>query len=639
MAQTTMFSPCALKLQRRRLLDHFVKVSGCINRTPIALSLDVLGRVLPFYVLLDNDGVVQSVGPSLLKIADPAHLLGRSVFEALRFVKPRRLNPEEALRDGLGVRLTVEIQAVSGKGSLGLFGMAFPIDHAGAPHILIALTPGVNARPFVETHGLKILDFGPADGGADILPLLAMQQDMLEDGKKQAAKLRAARDSAEHLANHDVLTELPNRRALIKELTAALEREAVAVVHVDLDHFKEINDTHGHAAGDAALRHAAASLTHVLGESALCARLGGDEFVGIVNGMCSGSALADLADRVIDRISHPFSFNGEALTVGASVGLAIAGPEDRMSADEILHHADLALYQVKRTGRMKALLCTPELLAAHSEFQLLSADIRRGLAAREFVAHLQPQIDAGSGAVSGFEALARWAHPRRGLLMPGQFLGATDRAGIIQALDAEIRRSALDTLKHWDDAGTKVPTVSLNVTIQDLLDPQFREVLLWDLAARNLDTSRVVLEMVESVLYDDNAAQIAQACQTLVKEGFVLALDDFGTGYASILSLVNLPISIVKIDRAFAAGVARDTRKRALAKSMLGIATTLELEVLAEGVDDDADVAVLREMGCELFQSFHFSRPMAPVDALRWIEGRPLRPSANQPAQHDLKTG
>ncbi len=594
----------------------------------LTLSSKDLGRILPFHILVGQDGVVTSVGPTLMKIADVDRLLERPLFDGVRFLKPRRLDPQKALRDGLGVRLSAEIKGVSGKGKLGMFGMAFEIFHAGTPQILIALTPGVNARTFVERHGLKIADFGPADGCAETLTLLAMQQDMLEDGKRQSAKLRAARDSAEHLANHDVLTELPNRRALMRELTEALPREPIAILHVDLDKFKEINDTQGHAAGDAALRHAGAALRYVLGDTALCARLGGDEFVGMVCGAPDTEALKTLADRVIQHISHPFRFNGEDLSVGVSLGLATAAPEDRMSADEILHQADLALYEVKRTGRMRAMLCTPELRNAHSEYQSLSADIRRGLHEREFVAHFQPQIEARTGAVAGFEVLARWNHPTLGLLLPEHFLAAADRAGLIQALDAEVRRSALSTLTSWDEAGLKIPKISLNVTTRDLQNPQFREVLLWALEARGIDSRRIVLEMVESVLYEESAGQIKQACLALVEDGFVIALDDFGTGYASILSLVNLPISLVKVDRAFAAGVAGDVRKQSLVRSMLKMAATLELEVLAQGVADHADVEILREMGCDLFQSFHFAHPMPPEQAFAWMQDRSLREGA-----------
>jgi len=611
-----------------------------LNDAAVTLLPEVLQRVLPFYVLLDDDGVVRSVGLALLKIAGASGMLGRPVSEALRIVKPRRLDPAKAMKDGFGVRLTIDIPGLIGTGSSSMFGMAFPVDCAGGPHVLIAMTPGVNARSFVLDRGLKLSDFGPADGSADILPLLAMQADMLEDSKMKSARLSAARDNAERLANHDMLTGLPNRRALMNQLTRALAGGPVAVAHVDLDKFKEINDTYGHAAGDAALKHTAAAMQEVFGEGALCGRLGGDEFVGLIEGAWSDDALIDLAHQVIARIALPFRFKDEALTVGASVGLATAAPHGGFTADSILHNADLALYEVKRAGRRKAVLCTPELLAAHSAFQMLSTDIRRGLTENEFLAHLQPQVEASTGAVLGFEALVRWQHPTRGLLLPGQFLDVADRAGHIQPIDAAVRWSALKTLQRWDAVGIRVPKISLNVTMRDLLNPRFCEILLWDLDARGLDTTRVVLEMVESVLYDDKATQITRACQTLVQEGFVLALDDFGTGYASILSLVNLPISIVKIDRAFTAGVAQDACKQALARSMIGMATTLGLDVLAEGVDNDADVQVLRAMGCQRFQSFHFGRPMSPTDALKWLGGRPLAqfPVAPEPAHSRRKT-
>lgn len=589
---------------------------------PIKIQDETIGRIFPFSILIDGDGTVMQIGPSLLKIAEGRCMIGQPVFDVVKIVKPMRLDRAQCLRDVLGARLVVDVPDRNGVEALKLYGMACPVEVAGAAHVLIVLTPGVNARRFVEVHNLKITDFGPADGSADLLPLLAMQEDMLEDGKRQSAKLRAARDVAEHLANHDVLTELPNRRALMDRLTAKLSRRPLAVMHVDLDKFKEINDTFGHAAGDAALQHAAAGMREALGADALCARLGGDEFVAVLEGEWLEQALVALAHRVIARVSQPFSFMNEALTVTASVGLAVAHPDDGLSADDILHNADLALYEVKRGGRSTAILCTPQLLSAHSEFQQLCADIRRGLSEQEFVAHFQPQVDVRTGALIGFEALARWHHPDRGILPPVDFLNVTHRAGLIQQVDAEIRRHALDALMFWDRSGAHVPKVSLNVTTSDLLDPVFREALLWDLDARELESRRVVLEIVESVLYDENPVEIAQACQSLVDAGFVLALDDFGTGYASILSLVKLPISVVKIDRVFAAGVARSPSQHALTQSMVGMATSLGLEVLAEGVDEADDVADLMKMGCSAFQGYLFGRAMHAPDALTWMVDR-----------------
>ncbi|WP_168798072.1 EAL domain-containing protein [Pacificoceanicola onchidii] len=602
----------------------------------ISITPEVVERVFPFYVLLCPDGTVQHVGPSLAKVSNQDALIGQPVNEALKVLKPFRLDPDKRLSDAIGQRLVVEAPARQGTLPLKLYGMVVKVTHAGVEQLLLALTPGVNARRFVEIHGLKTSDFSPSDGSADILPLLAMQEDMLTDSKRQSEKLRAARDAAEHLANHDVLTERPNRRALMKHLTIALSRTPLTVLHIDLDKFKEINDTFGHAAGDVALQHSAKAIQSVIGPEAMCARLGGDEFVGVLLGEWPEKELQTLARDVIKQISEPFAFMDETLTIGASIGLARARPDDQLTPDDILHRADLALYEVKRTGRNTALLCTPELFSEHIAFQRLSADIRRALLAQEFVAHLQPQVDVTTGRLIGFEALARWEHPERGVVFPGQFLGVTDRAGLIQHLDSEIRRSALNTLKCWDKKGIHVPKVSLNVTTRDLLDPHFRDVLLWDLDRRELDPSRVMLEIVESVLYDDNSEQIAFACETLVQAGFSLALDDFGTGYASILSLVNLPISLVKIDRAFAAGVASDPRKSALAQSMVGMARTLGLEVLAEGVDDESDVAALTAMGCTLFQSFHFGRPMAPDAALTWIGSHtpaPPKPDARGTAR------
>lgn len=588
----------------------------------ITFSPEDLGRVLPFFLLLDSDGVVEAGGQALLKLLGQKNVVGRSVFDILDIVKPRRFDQNEALRDILGQRLRLELKGLENQAPSTLFGMAFPVRHNGKSNVLVAATPGVNARSFVEVNGLKISDFGPADGSADLLPLLAMQDDMLEDIKKKSARLTEARDAAERLANHDALTGLPNRRALMKTLSVALNQAAVSVVHLDLDRFKELNDTYGHAAGDAALKHAATAMADVFGDRAVCARIGGDEFVAVMKNDASEDTLRHTSEALLAQISEPFVHENEHLTIGASIGLARAKPTDELTADDILHHSDLALYAVKRSERGHIVMCTPDLLSEQMAFQTLTSEMRNALAERQFEAYLQPQIEAKTGSVLGFEALVRWHHPTRGVLMPGQFLPEAERAGILQEIDDQVRRSALNTLIESDNTGAPIPKVGLNVTVHDLVDPSFREDLVWRLKANDLDIHRVQLEIVESVLFDRNTGSISDACQALVEEGFVLALDDFGTGHASVLSLMNLPIAIAKIDRAFTNGVARDSRKEAMARALVGIAQTLGLEVLAEGVNNHDDVNVLRSMGCEFFQSYHFGKPMAPKDALNWMVDR-----------------
>lgn len=458
-----------------------------------AMSSETIGRLIPFHILVDRCGIVRSAGPAMLKLLGAKSLIDRPVFDVLHFVKPHHLDPAQNLQDGLGKRLSVDFRRIDESLVSKAFGMAFAIDHAGAPHVFIALTPSVNARAFVEEHGLKISDFGPADGSADLLPLLAMQEDMLEDSKKRSSRLAAARDAAERLANHDALTELPNRRALMDRLNKTLARCDLSLLHLDLDRFKEINDSFGHAAGDAALKHTADSLRDVLGHETLCARLGGDEFVGLVEGAKSEEELDALARKLITRISETFRFEGDTLKIGASVGITTATHSNQLSADVILHHADTALYQAKREGRGGVCFCTPELLQAQLRFQSLSADIRRGLDQKEFVAYLQPQIEARSGAVVGGEALVRWNHPELGLLAPSQFLPEAGRAGLLQRIDTEVRSSALDTLKLGDVLGTPVPKICLNVTTEDLTNPKFGEFLRWELDSRDLDASRVVI--------------------------------------------------------------------------------------------------------------------------------------------------
>lgn len=596
------------------------------DKPVVAFAPYDLGQILPFFLMINDSGIVTNAGRAILKLFGDEKIIGRSVFEILSVKKPRRFDPTNGFRDVLGQRLRLELHGLGALATSDIFGMAFPAANHDTAGIVIAATPGVNVGSFVETHGLRVSDFGPADGSADLLPLLAMQSDMLEDSKKQSKRLREARDAAERLANHDALTGLPNRRAFMKKLSVALAIQSVAVVHIDLDRFKEINDSYGHAAGDAALKHAAEAMTDILGGLAYCARLGGDEFVAMIEAPEADIVLHQLSEALIARLSDPFMHESELLSVGVSIGMARAGPASGLTADDILHQADLALYSVKRSGRGHIQMCTPALLNEQLAFQSLISEMRRGLAEQEFKAYLQPQVEARTGRVLGFEALARWNHPDRGVITPPHFLQEAERAGLMQEIDKQIRSSALDALRMSDRSTTPIPKISLNVTIKDLMDPCFRETLIWDLQSKSLRPERVQLEIVEAVLFDQNTDSITAACKSFVNEGFALALDDFGTGHASVLSLMNLPVSVAKVDRAFTNGLTADSRTAAMAKALVGIAQTLGLDVLAEGVNDPEDVDALRQMGCEAFQSFLFGRPMAIADALAWLAARPPVP-------------
>lgn len=598
------------------------------TRADIKLALPDLDRAFPFSILVNAAGRVTHLGPSFAKLARSDDLLGESVFDVVTFRKPRRIDAENLFQGLKHQRLTCDIAHAGDVVPISLYGTAFVVDTGKGPNILIALTPGVNARVVVEDMGLRMSDFGAADGSADLLPLLAMQAQMLEDSKKKSERLAAARDDMESLANQDALTGLPNRRALLRFLDEALAQGPLSLLHIDLDRFKEINDTHGHAAGDVALRHAADALCKVFGDDAMSARIGGDEFVAVLKGEIAEDKLHALAHKTIATVSLPFAFAGEHLSVGASIGLAQSTGQEKISSDELLHYADLALYEVKRAGRGNVQLCTVDLLSEHRAYQDLATDVRRGLSAQEFVAYLQPQIDVSSDVIIGFEALARWRHPQNGLMLPDKFLGAIERSGLIQDLDAQIRGCALDAVANWDANGIVIPKISLNVTTQDLLDPNFGDILTWDLQSRDMDPSRVVLEIVESVLFDENASDLVETCRNLVDQGFTLALDDFGTGHASILSLVHLPISIVKVDRVFASGISSDARKRALAQSMIEMTHSLDLTPLAEGVDSPDDVETLQALGYKVFQGFHLGAPMAAQTAFKWMVDRTQNPSA-----------
>lgn len=615
-----------------------------------------LDAILPFRLVLGEDGAVRDAGPSMLKVFGDRPLVGRAFFEAFSVRKPRRIGDIDALRARSGERLQLDVAALAtGQGaSPRLYGVAMPVGGSGLdgpdadpdadPHaeraarraipcahrpadirkgpLLLALTPGADISRYVEDHGLKASDFSPADGSAEMMYLANVQREMIRDSHALTERLMQAKSEAERLARNDALTGLPNRRALMERLRALLDapgRGSVAVLHIDLDKFKEVNDTLGHAAGDEVLVHAAACMRSEARAGDFCARLGGDEFAMLFDSTTDAAGLQAISTRLIAAMSQPLRIEGKITRIGASIGIAVVEPGRACTPDALLHEADLALYEIKRGGRGAAMLCTPELRARHADLQAMSKEIETGLANGAFVPHFQPQVNVASGEVVGFEALARWRHPERGLLRPAEFMPVSDRAGLTPRIDAHLRREALGVFGLWLREGRAIPAISLNLTTDDLREPAFCDRLLWDLEEACVPPARVRLEMVESVLFDENAEHVTRGCEALTRAGFSLSIDDFGTGHASILSLVNLPVSCLKIDRAFVNGVGADGRLRTLARSMIGMAASLGLDVVGEGVEAAEDLAVMRELGCDVFQSYLFGRPMPAEDVPGWL--------------------
>jgi diguanylate cyclase (GGDEF)-like protein len=422
-------------------------------------------------------------------------------------------------------------------------------------------------------------------------------------------------------ARTDELTGLPNRRSVFEELAVADGRLAdgrgVAVVVLDLDRFKEINDSLGHAVGDALLRQVGPRLTRELREEDVLARLGGDEFVVVVDDLDEASALA-LAARLRAQLQLPFRVGGMNLTVDASVGVAI-GPGHSVRAEELLQLADLAMYSAKAARSGVAVF--DEERDGDGRHRLEAVEqLRRGIAEGELVLHFQPKLELASGDVDGVEALVRWQHPDRGLLFPDAFIDLAESAGLMSRLTSAVVDMALAQCRAWSDDGCRL-TVSVNVSPSNLVDDDFPDEVAALLRRYRLPAGALVLEVTESILMEDRERAV-RALSRLRDAGVGVSIDDYGTGYSSLAYLAALPVTELKLDRVFVAAMTGSSRAASIVTSTLQLAHALDLVLVAEGAEDQATVDALASLGCDVVQGYHLSRPLPPEQLRAWLRDR-----------------
>ncbi len=444
---------------------------------------------------------------------------------------------------------------------------------------------------------------------------------------------RAAAERIHTLAHHDVLTGLANRALLHQRLAEAIARarrvpdSTLAVLCLDLDGFKAVNDLHGHAAGDCLLREVAARLGRNVRETDTVARLGGDEFVVVQTEHAQPEAGRALAERLVAALAEPYDLgSGEAQkVVTTSIGIALF-PGDGSDPDALLRNADTALYRAKWAGKNGAAFFRPEMDRELRERRALERDLRQATARGEFALAWQPLSAAsGDSEVTGFEVLLRWHHPERGLVPPDLFIPVAEACGAIAAIGAWVLREACREAARW-----AVPLgVAVNVSpLQAQQGEAFAEMVEQALEASGLDPSRLVLEVTEGVLIRE-ADRVLAALNRLKALGVRVALDDFGTGYSSLATLRAFPFDKIKIDRSFVAGmgVLADGKDVAIVQAVLGLARGLGLPVVAEGVETDAQFGVLRDAGCEEVQGWLVGRP-APIESFAHVTGATVAASA-----------
>ncbi|MFB9952290.1 EAL domain-containing protein [Rhizobium puerariae] len=436
--------------------------------------------------------------------------------------------------------------------------------------------------------------------------------------ERQNAELRSARRTLEHQSLHDALTGLPNRRFLDQFMAAeetATQDHKLAFIHIDLDRFKEVNDTFGHAAGDAVLKEATFRLLQLIGHDEFASRIGGDEFVVVTGGSAPQERAEYLAQSIVAALAKPIDVNGHECRIGCSAGIACqtsAGEE----LSQLLINADIALYEAKKLGRNRVEMFSEKLRAAAVLMKRMSDEFLNALERNQIVPYFQPQFDAQSLAIVGVEALARWQHPTRGLLAPDTFLGIAESLHRASDMDAIILESALFQMTRWRALGLDVPHLSVNISAQRLKDRQ----LFKRLAELPFSPGTLAFELLESISFEGQDDELKAAILNLKALGIDIEIDDFGTGHASIVSLLELGPKRLKIDRKLITPLEAAGPQRRLVASIVEIGRSQGIEIVAEGVETSAHIEILRSLGCQVLQGYALAKPMPASDFISFAQ-------------------
>jgi len=459
-----------------------------------------------------------------------------------------------------------------------------------------------------------------------VLVALLIFQPMANVIQRKTHELIDARNSMAFIAVHDGLTGLHNRSFLIDHFETLLaaarrRRERLAVIQLDLDRFKQINDTLGHAAGDYVLVATAQRMRESCRASDLCVRLGGDEFVMILSGAGTTEDIEMVTKRILAHLNRAIVFQGATILPGASAGVAVY-PVDADNAADLLVHADLALYSAKKLGGGALSFFSEELRRELDHRKQIEQDMRTAIAAQAFDVHFQPQVSLKSGAISGVEALVRWKHPTRGMVSPAEFIPIAEKCGLMSDIGRIVIAKAIAQAADWYRAEIEFGRLAVNVSGTELREADFDAFLFETLEKAGLPPQKLSLEIVESVILDDEKTGIAAKLRHIRSTGVHLELDDFGTGYASLSHVNPNEIDRLKIDRRFVQNIHQNGDNSKIVRAITELARGLGISIVAEGAETEAELDSLLAIGCEQVQGYSIAFPMPAEKASEWLLAR-----------------
>jgi diguanylate cyclase (GGDEF)-like protein/PAS domain S-box-containing protein len=608
---------------------------------------------------LSQQAVVAKLGERALQDGDPEALMRAAVslvgeIEGIHSAciwelgrEGRRLNLRAGLEDetvGAGRRVSAARSSHAGaaldSGQPTIVGDWEREERFTMPPVLravgaassLAVTIDGTDRPFgvLDVHAAEPERFSTKDA-----PFVQAVANVLAD----ALERHAADQALRHRVLHDALTGLPNRLSFVDSLSEALSRAAVSgspvgILFLDLDHFKLINDSLGHHAGDALLRAVAPRLRAHLRPGDIVARFGGDEFGVLIDRLADEGEAIAIADRVASAFSHSFSIDGVEHFVTASIGVAVTRASDRQSANAelLIRDADAAMYRAKASGRARCELFDAEMRATATRRLELERELRHALDRDELALYYQPIVDLRSGEITGLEALVRWHHPERGMLDPAEFVSIAEDSGLIEPIGRWVQENAcLQALKwHQERPDARPFDVAVNLSARQVAHRDLPSTVEGILARTGLDPVNLRLEITESVLVEESATAVS-SLEALNELGVRLVLDDFGTGYSSLAYLNRFPFHALKIDRSFVDGLGIEQERTAIVEAIVGMARALSLEFIAEGVESEVQLSELRRLGCDYAQGHLFHPAMPEREVSRLLREGALRYSGISP--------